>query len=160
MKRLMLLAAVCTGLLFSTTLRAETLKADDVTAGALKVWLSEKYGCKVDEDGDLIVNAKNGKIGISVLSKASAIRFWSNYGSYDKRSHEEMVRLANQFNDRKRLLRVSIEPKGGSTASSCDYYLLYPGGLDRANFLTTIEWIDGLKPVWERTVLDGEVKDK
>ena len=156
MKRMLLLAALGLGLLVSTGLRAEALTPDNITAEALKNWLAEKYGCKIDGDGDLIVNCKNGKIGISVLSKARAIRFWSNYGSYDRRDHQAMVGLANEFNYRKRLLRISIEP--GGTSSVCDYYLLCPGGVERNNFLATMEWFDGLKPVWEQLVVDGKIK--
>lgn len=157
MKKLLLLMTLCVGML-PGVLRAEALTPDNVTAGALKEWLSEKYGCKIDKDGDLIVNGKNGKIGISVLAKAKALRFWSNYDSYDKIKHDEMVRIANLFNYDKRLLRVAIDPE--SNSSICDYYLLYRGGLDRNNFLATVEWIDGLKEVWEDYVINGGPKKK
>ena len=34
---------------------AETVSADDVSIGVIKGWLSEKYGCKITEGGELIV---------------------------------------------------------------------------------------------------------
>ncbi len=158
MKKLFLLTVLCAGLLLPVVLRAEVLTPDNVAVGILKTWLEEKYGCKIDKDGDLIVNGKNGKIVISVLAKAKALRFWSHYDSYDKIKHDEMVRIANLFNYDKRLLRVAIDPE--SNSSICDYYLLYRGGLDRNNFLATVEWIDGLKEVWEDYVINGGPKKK
>ena len=158
MKKLFWSALLCAGMLLPCVLRAEVLTPDNVAVGVLKEWLSEKYGCKIDKDGDLIVNGRNGKIGISVLAKAKALRFWSNYGSYDKIKHDEMVRIANLFNYDKRLLRVAVDPENNS--SVCDYYLLYPGGLDRNNFLASVEWIDGLKSVWESYVINGGPKKK
>ena len=157
MKKLLLPLLVCT-VLSPLALRAELIPADKVTAPVLKEALSEKYGCKINENGDLIINGKNGKIFVKVLAKAQLIRVFCYYGAYRKRTMQEMIELANRFNWEKRLLRVSVNPERGDCA--CDYALIYTGGLNPENLVEAIDWFDNLMRAWETFVINGGDKPK
>ena len=149
MKKLLLSLLVCAVL----ALRAELIPADKVAAPVLKEALSEKYGCKINENGDLIVNGKNGKIFIKVLAKAQLIRVFCYYGAYKKCTTQDMINLANRFNWGKRLLRVAINPENGDC--SCDYAIVYTGGLNPANLVEAVDWFDNLMRAWETFVING-----
>ena len=157
MKKLLLPLLVC-AVLSPLALRAELIPADKVAAPVLKEALSEKYGCKIDEKGNLFVNGKNGKIGLRVLPKAQLIRIYCYYGAYKKRTTQEMIELANRFNWDKRLLRVSVNPERGECA--CDYAIVYTGGLNPENLVEAIDWFDNLMRAWEKFVIDGGDKPK
>ena len=157
MKKLLSLILCCAAL-SPLALRAEVLAPDKVTIPAIKEFLSEKYGCKIDKDGDLVINGKNGKTFISVNAKTKMIRLLGLYSAYKKRTAQEMIVLANQFNYDKRFIRVSINPKSGNC--ECDYYLLYAGGLDSASLLEALDWFDGMRGAWESYVINGGDKKK
>jgi hypothetical protein len=156
MKKFLLLILCCAAL-SPLALRAELIPADKVAAPVLKEALSEKYGCKIDKEGDLIINGKNGKIFVRVLAKAQLIRVYCYYGLYKKRTPQEMIELANRFNWEKRLLRVSVNPENGDCA--CDYAIVYTGGLNPENLVEAIDWFDGLMRAWETSVINGGKKN-
>lgn len=157
MKKLLLLI-LCCGALSSLALRAGTIAPERVSASAIKGFLSEKYGCKIDKDGDLVVNGKNGKIFVEVLPKVKMIRLAGFYKPYDKRTTREMISLANQFNYQKRFMRISIGPEEGE--SVCDYYFLYHGGLNTTAFEEAIDWFESMMGSWETFVVNGGEKQK
>ena len=152
MKRIILSALLCICALSSFRGFAAEASADDVSVYLLKDWVSEKYGCKIDQDGDLILNGDSGKIIVSVIRKARLIRLHSFYSAYKKRSITEMKLLANKFNDAKRILRVCINLNGTSV---CDYYIIYNGGLNSQNFLKTLDWFANLENDWVNYVING-----
>ena len=157
MKKLLLPLLFC-AVLSPLALRAELIPAEKVAAPVLKEALSEKYGCKINEKGDLIINGKNGKIFVKVLAKAQLIRVFCYYGAYRKRTTQEMIELANRFNWDRRLLRVSVNPERGDCA--CDYALVYTGGLNSENLVEAIDWFDNLMRAWETFVINGGDKPK
>ena len=156
MKKSILLALLLLGSFCAIQSFAATAKPDEVSTALLKEWASEKFGCKLDEDGELIVT-KNSEIRVSVIAKAKAIRIYSIFDPYQKRSIAEMRELANKFNYDKRFLRVSISEEG---ESCCDYYLIYDGGLDSANFLEVLNWFFALEKAWMGYVIDGAPKEE
>ena len=156
MKKSILLALLLLGSFCTIQSFAATATADEVSVELLKAWASEKFGCKIDEDGDLVIT-KNSKIIVSVIAKAKVIRIYSVFAPYEKRSVAEMRELANKFNYDKRFLRVSISEEGESV---CDYYLIYDGGLDSANFLEALNWFFALEKAWMNYVIDGTPKAK
>ena len=151
MKKSILLALLVLGSFCAIQSFAVTAKPEEVTAELLKEWASEKYGCKIDEDGDLIIT-KDSQIFVSVIAKAKVIRIYSIFSPYQKRSIAEMRELANKFNYDKRFLRVSIGPEGDSF---CDYFLVYDGGLDSVNFLEALNWFFVLEKTWMNYVING-----
>ena len=156
MKKSILLALLLLGSFCAIQSFAAAAKPEEVSTALLKEWASEKFGCKIDEDGDLIVT-KNSEIHVSVIAKAKVVRIYSIFDPYQKRSIAEMRELANKFNYDKRFLRVSIGPDGDSV---CDYYLIYDGGLDSANFLEVLNWFFALEKAWMNYVIDGTPKAK
>ena len=157
MKKLLLSLLFC-AVLSPLALRAELIPADKVAAPVLKEALSEKYGCKINEKGDLIINGRNGKIGLRVLDKAQLIRVYCFYGAYKKYTPQKMIELANRFNWEKRLFRVAVNPENGDCA--CDYALVYTGGLNPENLVEAIDWFDNLMRAWETFVINGGEKPK
>ena len=129
---------------------------ENVSVSLLREWASEKYGCKIDNDGDLVLNTKNGKMFVSVIGKAKTIRLFCLYSPYRKRSREEMIQLANKFNFEKRLLRVCISEKGNQIL---DYYIIYDGGLNSGNFLEALNWFTVLESAWNDYVVNGGNRD-
>ena len=124
---------------------AETVSADNVSVRVIKEWVSEKYGCKIDDDGDLVVTKDGSKSFVQVIPKAKVVRIFSQYSPYDKLTHSEMVKLANKFNQDKRLLRVYVK---SDKTSVCDYYIIYDGGLNSENMLEALRWFMSLKKDW------------
>jgi len=152
----LLLLCAC-ALLPSAGVAADYASANEVNTRLLRVWASEEYGCSIDKDGDLIVKKKSEKLVVSVISKVHLIRVAGYFKRYDKLSISEMIRLANKFNNKKRVLRVSIDPDDGNII--CDYYLIYDGGLNKANFLSVLDWVFGLKDSWENFVINVGKED-
>ena len=153
MKKIILLALLCIGSVFAFHAPAAEAEADEVSIPLLKRWASEKYGCKVDKDGDLMLNSDNGKFFVSVIGKAKLIRIFSLFAAEEGRSRSEMRSLANKFNDSKRFLRVAVDESDGSV--TCDYYIVYDGGLNSANFLEALDWFVNLEKAWARYVVNG-----
>ena len=150
---------LCCAALSPLALRAELIPADKAAIPAIKEALSEKYGCKINDNGDLMINGKNGKLHIRVIPEAKVIRLYCSYAAYPKRTPQEMVSLANRFNWQKRLLRVAVDPESG--ASVCDHFVLYKAGLDPENLAETIGWFETLMGIWESYVIHGgEKKEK
>ena len=132
---------------------ADYAAASDVNSALLRSWASSQYGCSIDKDGDLIVKKGSERLVVKVIAKAKLIWVYGSFKSYDKRSTAEMILLANRFNDKKRVLRVAVDPDDGS--SCCDYYLIYDGGLNKTNFLSVLDWVFNLKDSWESFVING-----
>ena len=153
MKKIVFVAAVLLLSFTAVPSFAETVSADDVSVYLLKRWGSEKYGCKIDDDGDLVLNTDGGKIFVTVQKKLKMVRIFSIFGAYEKRSINEMIKLANRFNDKKIFLRVSINPESGS--SVCDHYIVYNGGLNSTNFMETVDWFIALKKSWNDSVVNN-----
>lgn len=153
MKKIVFVAAVLLLSFTAVPSFAETVSADDVSVYLLKRWVSEKYGCKIDDDGDLILNKDGGKIFVTVKKKQKMVRIFSIFGAYEKRSINEMIKLANRFNDKKIFLRVSINPESGS--SWCDHYIVYNGGLNSKNFIETVDWFIALEKSWNDFVVNN-----
>ena len=150
---LLLLLGCCALFPITGAAAQKSSSPDNLSSELLKTWASEKYGCNIDDDGDLVVRKGDDKMFVQILPKVKLICFYRLYSSYNKKSLNEMIQLANKFNDKKRLLRVSIDPEDGS--SSCDYYLPYDGGVNQKNFMSVLDWIFGLSETWEEFVLSG-----
>ena len=95
MKKFVLISLFCICSVFAVRGLAAEASPDEVSAVLLKEWVSEKYGCKIDKDGDLIINGRNGKIFVAVIPKVKLIRIYSSFSRYDKRSVTEMKALTN-----------------------------------------------------------------
>jgi hypothetical protein len=152
MKKLAFIAALFICGLTALPCCAESISANDVSANTIKYWLSENYGCKIDDDGDVIVKAKNSTIVIQIIPKIKAIRLFSSYSPYDKRSRKEMIDLANKFNESKRFMRIAITENASSV---CDYYIIYDGGLDFENLRKVVEWFVLMDEAWCDFVING-----
>ncbi|MBQ9501723.1 MAG: YbjN domain-containing protein [Lentisphaeria bacterium] len=146
---------VCTFCTFSSF--AAAAKPEAVTIPLLREWVSEKYGSRIDKDGDLVINADGGKIFVTVYPKIKLLRICTRFAPFKKRTKQEMIDLANKFNDSRRLLRVSIRPNGGAF---CDFHMVYNGGLDSVNFLEAVDWFLSLKSSWVEFVINGGDKPK
>ena len=151
MKRIVLLPLFCLCMTAFSGFAA-SVTPDKVNPALLQQWVSEKFGTKIDKDGDLVINTDSGKVFVTVNAKGALVRIFSMYAPFKKRSVQEMVDLANKFNSAKRFLRVSIRPNG---ACVCDCYIVYKGGLDSANFLDALDWFLGSKELWRNTVVKG-----
>ena len=81
------------------------------------------------------------------------VRIFSIFGAYEKRSINEMIKLANRFNNKKVFLRVFINPESGS--SWCDHYIVYNGGLNSKNFIETVDWFIALEKSWNDFVVNN-----
>ena len=137
---------------------AENVSAENVSANLIKSWLSENYGCKIDDSGDIILKTGNDStVIIKILPKLNAIRIYSMYSPYSKRSRREMMELANKFNCDKRFLRVAIDEDGTSV---CDYYLSYEGGLNSKNLTETLKWFIIMDGAWCDFVINGGDKNE
>ena len=146
---------VCTVCTFGSF--AAAAKPEAVTAPLLREWVSEKYGSKIDKDGDLVINTDGGRVFVTVYPKIKLLRIYSRYAPVKSRTRQEMIELANKFNDSRRLLRVSIRPNGSAT---CEFFMIYNGGLDSANFLEAIDWVLALDNSWKKFVVEGGDKPK
>ena len=73
------------------------------------------------------------------------ICIFTNFKPEDARTVAETRRLANKFNEEKRFLRISVDDEG---STKCDYYMVYKGGLNTANFKETVEWINFVVNEW------------
>jgi len=155
MKRIVLLPLFCLCMTTAFSSFAASATPDKVNSALLREWVSEKFGSKIDKDGDLVINADSGKVFVTVMPKFALVRIFSMYAPFKKRSVQEMIELANKFNSAKRFLRVSIRPNG---ACVCDCYVVYKGGLDSANFLDALDWFLGSKEAWRDTVVKGMEK--
>lgn len=125
---------------------AEIVSADHVSVSVMRRWLSEYYACKVDDDGDLVISRNDtAKILIKIIRKAKLVRIYARFNPYKKCSFAEMIILANKFNATKRFLRISIDQDSSST---CDYYIVYDGGLDSRNLLEAVKWFYSLEEDW------------
>ena len=153
MKKIVFVAAVLLLSFTAVPSFAETVSADDVSVYLLKRWASEKYGCKIDDDGDLVLNTDGGKIIVTVKKKQKMVRIFSIFGAYEKRSINEMIKLANRFNNKKVFLRVFINPESGD--SWCDHYIVYNGGLNSTNFMEIVDWFIALKKSWNDFVVNN-----
>lgn len=124
---------------------AAEVPASRVSVDLLRDWASEKWGTKIDKDGDLVLTIEGNKVFVSVIPKVKLIRIYTIFSAYEKRSKAEMILLANKFNDGKRFLRVCITDSG---ASVCDYYLIYNGGLNSTNFFEAVDWFRVMEQDW------------
>ena len=156
MKKFVSIAILCICTLFTTASFADNAAADDVSIPLLKEWASEKYGCKIDSDGDLILNTTNGKTIVSVIKKAKLVRICSIYTPYEKRTRREMIDLANKFNAQKRFLRIAI---GEKNQQFCDYYVVYNGGLNSTNFMEVLDWFVNLEKSWNSFVVNNGAEE-
>ena len=143
MKKL-LAAALLFVSMAAISLRGETIPADKINIYRLKDIISEDYGCKIDEDGDLQINGEY-KFFVRIIPDVKMICIFTNFKPEDDRTVAETRRLANKFNSDKRLLRISVDDEGTST---CDYYMVYNGGLNTTNFKETVEWMDTIIEGW------------
>lgn len=140
--------------MFGTQLQAEFISSENLSTTTLRNVLSENYGTKIEDD-EITVSTASGKILLKIISleKVKILHFGASYNKYDKLTIQELINLANKWNDSKRFLRVSIDPKDGS--STCDYYLILAKGIDSENLLATIGWFIYLKNHWEEFVIGG-----
>ena len=158
MKKLVLLVTlVVLGMGVPVAVAAAEVSANDVSVAILKDWASEKYGCKIDKDGDLCVKQGDTSMYVQILPKVKLIHLCCFFEPYNKRSINEMIQFANKFNDNKRFVRVSIDPEDGST--TCDYYLPYIGGVNSENFLDAIDWLFVMQDAFEKFVIAGGEED-
>ena len=139
-----------------TQLHAEIISFNNLSANSLRRVLSTTYGTTIAKDGDLKVSTGDGGciwIRFITVGKKKILRVYSRYSRYEKRTTSEMILLANQWNDQKRLLRVAIDPKDGSM--TCDYYMICVKGLDSDNLSETVKWFFSLKEDWNNFAING-----
>jgi len=146
--------------MFGTQLQAEFISSENLSTATLRNVLSENYGTKIEDD-EITVSTASGKIFLKVISlkKVKILRFEAFYSKYDKWTIQELISLANKWNDSKRFLRVSIDPKDGS--STCDYYLICVKGIDGENVIASMEWFVSLQNRWAEFVINnGKTTDE
>lgn len=148
MKKIAVLAALFVSVL-TLSLNAETISADDLSIYRLKNMISADYGCKIDEDGDLMING-NKKLYVQIIPKAKMLCFSARFTPNDDITVSETIRRANKFNNDKRFLRICIEDDGTSV---CDYYMVYDGGVNSENFKETVSWFDSLVKSWVEALI-------
>ena len=152
MKKLILSLVLVAGFFSAAATYAETLPAAGVNVKSVKKIIDGKYTAKIDKDSDIAITTENGIIYISVLKDVKLVRIFSIFKPYTQRSLAEVIVLANQFNNAKRLLRVYVLEDGGS---SCDYYMTYDGGLNSENLLSCMEWFCTMEQAWCEYVING-----
>ena len=136
--------------LVSPSCFALSATANEVSVSLLKRWLSHEYSCKIDNDGDLVVNhSDQGKVFITVYTEKKFLRIRSGFSAYNKCSRAEMIYLANEFNRTKGLISVYIMP---DSRSFCEYYMWYDGGLNSANLIESVKCFIGGKLAWQNFV--------
>jgi len=146
--------------MFGIQLQAEFISFENLSTATLRNVLSENYGTKIEDD-KIAVSTASGKIFLKVISleKVKLLYFGASYNKYDKLTIQELINLANKWNDSKRFLRVSIDPKDGS--STCDYYLICAKGIDSENVIESIKCFVILKHGWAAFVIDnGKTTDE
>ena len=137
----------------ATQLRAEFIPESDISLGKVRSILSNSYGTKIDDDGDIVVTkAGSGRVIVSVIPKTKRIRIAKYYSKVDNRSTSEMILLANKFNWDKVISRVAISPKGESVV---DIPIVYKGGISAEALLDMVDWCYVLCDAWENFVLKG-----
>lgn len=131
-----------------TCVTAETLKPENVNNATLQKMISSKYPAKV-EQGTLYAEVNKTLISVVPVPKFKLICLSVNFGAADQHSVARMKELANEFNYRKRMLRVGIGPKGNSY---CTYYIVYEGGLSEKNLHSSLDWFYVLVKAWSEYV--------
>ena len=138
----------------SLHLQAETISTENVSLSSLRNILSERYGTKIDGQS-LTINSDGSRFNLRIvdIDNKKLIYLYAFYNKYEKRSVSEHIVLANQWNDKKRLLRASIDPQDGS--STCDYYIVCDSGIESRNLLKSLEWFITLCGSWRNFVVNG-----
>ena len=100
--------------------------------------------------GNLLANLRTfsqscTKFFVRIIPDVKMICIFTNFKPEDARTVAETRRLANKFNEEKRFLRISVDDEG---STKCDYYMVYKGGLNTANFKETVEWINFVVNEW------------
>ena len=122
----------------------QTIPAENLNIHLLKDIISEDYGCKIDKNDTLQINGEY-KFYITLIPDMELINFFTFFNQDDCYAIAETRRLANKFNEEKRFLRVSVDDEG---STKCDYYMVYKGGLNTANFKETVEWMNFVVNEW------------
>ena len=155
MKKIIVTLLVLVGGMIGTQLHAKIIPSENLSVASIRNILSEKYGTKIDEDNALVISTGNGRVILKVvqLKKIKILRIYASFSKYDKATTQELIILANKWNDSKRFLRVSVDLEDGS--STCDYYLVCVKGVDGDNLLESIEGFISLRNSWEEFVVSG-----
>ena len=127
------------------------LEASMVTAPRLKIWLeAAKYKASIDKDGDLLCKTEDGKSFYVILDdERQMLKFKSGWGKPKDVSIKALKNMANSFNHDKIFVNVSIDEEGDS---SVEYFMVYNGGLNRTNFLESLDWFIKIDQAWANTV--------
>lgn len=141
-------------------LYAEYIAQNDISLMRIQKVFSARYGTAID--GDVLhITVGSKKVFLEIVSneKTKLLCFSAYYNKSDKESIQNMVILANKWNQAKRFLRVAIDNNGDIL---CDYHLVCIGGVQSENLLATMVWYFELMDKWEEFVIDGgeQAKDK
>lgn len=121
-----------------------------INAANLKPLLeSADYSCTIDKDGDLKCKSGNVLFYVSFDPERKLVKLIRLWGKPDGLSVNILKRKVNEWNDKKIFVRFSVDDKGSTCA---DYALVYVGGLNRQNFLKSVDLFIKVSQAWAQDV--------
>ena len=142
MKKLML--ALCVMFAAVASFGA-TLTPDEVNSNNLLRIISEKYSAEKDKDGDVKISQAGSNFYVIIKPKQKLIRIF-NFVKNNGKERAALIVRANNFNDKKIFMRVTIDKDNDAI---CDYYINYRGGLNSENLLDCLDWFFVLHKEWK-----------
>ena len=138
------------GMVFALDDLPENLMPSKVSAASLKPWVeAAKYVVTIDDDGDLKCETPDNKFFITVDSKREIIKMFALWNKPKQLDIRTMKILANDFSEDTIFAKVTVDSEGDAAVR---YFMVYTGGLNRKNFMESLDWFLLIDKGWQKKV--------
>ena len=134
------------------------LSKDDVSSENLKKMLDgTKYedSASIDDDGDLLIQYDSINYFAIVNSESNYIKFVTAWEKSDSVNENRIARIMNKWNNDKVFTRACAD---GSNIE-LDYFLTCEGGINKANFTDTLNWLFAIADSFNSFLKDEDAID-